>query len=138
MTQETPEVAPNTAEKPRGAPFVAGDDPRRNMNGRPLGAKNFTTDFENALKYLNQSRSEHDQLTMEKIVATGMVKMLKGDARFEGLYKDLLDRYYGKPVQSIDHTTAGQALTPSAEQQALANSAIDALLNGHQRDTTAQ
>ena len=27
--------------------------------------------------------------------------MLKGDARFEGLYKDLLDRVYGKPKQEI-------------------------------------
>ena len=30
--------------------------------------------------------------------------MLKGDARFEGLYKDLMDRVYGKPLQKQEVT----------------------------------
>lgn len=72
-----------------------------NPTGRPKGSKNFTTDFEEAIKGI-KDKDTGEQLTMGKIIKIGITKMLKGDAKFEGLYKDLLDRYYGKGVQPID------------------------------------
>lgn len=135
----TPDDVPpteNTAEKVRGTPFQPGDDPRRNLNGRPLGVTNFKTDFERAIRGMKDKQGV--DLTMDRIIETGLRQMLSGNSRFEGLYKDLLDRYYGKPMQSIDHTTAGQALTPTPEHQALANAAIDSLLNGNKGNTSAE
>lgn len=80
-----------------------------NPAGRPKGSRNFTTDFEEAIKGI-KDKETGEQLTMEKIVKIGITKMLKGDAKFEGLYKDLLDRYYGKPVQTTDITTQGEKI----------------------------
>lgn len=77
--------------------------PSINPNGRPKGAKNFYTDFKSALKTIKDSKTG-DVITEVDIIAIGVKKMLKGDARFEGLYKDLLDRVYGKPQQDIGIT----------------------------------
>lgn len=71
-----------------------------NPAGRPLGSKNFYTDFKEAIKNI-KDKDTGEELTEIKIIEIGMKKMLKGDARFEGLYKDLLDRVYGKPKQEI-------------------------------------
>lgn len=80
-----------------------------NPMGRPKGSRNFSTDFEEAIKGI-KDKDTGEQLTMEKIVKIGITKMLRGDARFEGLYKDLLDRMYGKPLQKQE--VSGEAGLP--------------------------
>ena len=39
-----------TAEKVRGIPFKEGDDPRRNIEGRPKGSISITTEIKNRLE----------------------------------------------------------------------------------------
>ena len=69
-----------------------------NPNGRPKGTRDFYTDFKEAIQRIKDKNSG-ESLTEQDIIKIGLEKMLKGDARFEGLYKDLLDRVYGKPMQ---------------------------------------
>ena len=82
-----------------------------NPNGRPKGSKDFYTDFKNAIKQI-KDKNTGEELTETHIIKIGLEKMLKGDARFEGLYKDLMDRVYGKPMQKqeTDITSNGETL----------------------------
>lgn len=102
MEKDT-EKAVNTAKKKRkipGVPFTK-NDPRINRNGRPLNTKNFYTDFKEAIRQI-KDKNTGEELTETHIIKIGLEKMLKGDARFEGLYKDLMDRVYGKPVNTVN------------------------------------
>lgn len=89
-------------------PFVKGD-PNINKNGRPKGSRDFYTDFKEAIQRIKDKNSG-EALTEQDIIKIGLEKMLKGDARFEGLYKDLLDRVYGKPMQKTDITSDGESM----------------------------
>lgn len=104
LNSKKPEILRD--EKGRLLPGQASINP----NGRPKGAKNFYTDFKSALKTIKDSKTG-DVITEVDIIAIGVKKMLKGDARFEGLYRDLLDRIYGKPQQDIGIT--GNDLLPT-------------------------
>lgn len=76
-----------------------------NPNGRPKGSRDFYTDFKEAIQRIKDKNSG-ESLTEQDIIKIGLEKMLKGDARFEGLYKDLMDRVYGKPLQKQELTGA--------------------------------
>jgi hypothetical protein len=103
----------NTAEKVQiGKPFQKGDDPRRNLGGRPLGVENFKTIFERALKRLADVNQKDPDELYEEIISNGLKSARSGDFKF---YKDLLDRIYGKPKESIDHTTGGEKLNQKME-----------------------
>lgn len=75
--------------------------PGNSAGGRTKGSKDFYTDFKNAIKQI-KDKNTGEELTETHIIKIGLEKMLKGDARFEGLYKDLLDRVYGKPVSTVN------------------------------------
>jgi hypothetical protein len=82
-------------------PFQKGYDPRRNLKGRPKGAKSFSTLFEKAVKEINKSLKlgkEPDAVQIE-IVKRGIAQALKGNYSF---YKDILDRLYGQAKQTIE------------------------------------
>lgn len=119
-----------TGEKKDDGRFVP-NDPRINRSGRPKGRRDFLTDFEEAIKGIKDKQTGK-QLTVEDIIHKGITNMMKGDAKFEPLYRDLLDRVYGKPTQSIDHTTGGEPFTDSHRD--LAKKAIDDLLNEDRTD----
>lgn len=91
-----------------------------NPNGRPKGTRDFYTDFKEAIQRIKDKNSG-EALTEQDIIKIGLEKMLKGDARFEGLYKDLLDRVYGKPMQKTDITTNGKDLPTPILGNALPN-----------------
>lgn len=82
-----------------------------NPAGKPKGTKDFYTDFKNAIKQI-KDKNTGEELTETHIIKIGLEKMLKGDVRFEGLYKDLMDRVYGKPMQKqeTDITSNGETL----------------------------
>ena len=93
----------NTAEKVRGVPFKEGFDPRRNLDGRPKGAKNFTTLFEKAVKEVAKKLElgeDPDSVEVE-IIKRGIKEALAGKYPF---YKDIFDRIYGQPTKTIDLT----------------------------------
>jgi hypothetical protein len=72
--------------------------------GRPPGKRDFMTDFEEAIRGI-KDKSTGEQLTMQKIIQTGLQKMMQGNGtKFEGLYMDLVDRVYGRPKQVTELT----------------------------------
>jgi hypothetical protein len=79
-----------------------------NPNGRPKGSKDFDTLFEEALKRIaDKNNTDPDKFDID-IVAKGLEMARKGDYRF---WKDLLDRRFGKPKESIDHTSDGKQIS---------------------------
>ena len=96
---ENTENAVKPATKVRGKPFVKGDDPRRNLDGKPLGTKNFETDFDEAVdeiaKENNMTRSE-----ARKVLLKVAFKQAK-DGNYS-FYKDIHDRIYGQAKAVID------------------------------------
>lgn len=108
--EDTPisENTENTVNKVQiGKPFEKGDDPRRNLNGRPLGAKNFNTLFEEALKKISEINGKTpDEFDIE-IIAKGIEKARTGEYKF---YRDLMDRRFGRPLQPMDMTTGGDKI----------------------------
>jgi len=125
----TQEVSPNeekTAEKQHrvpGRPFPKGTS--GNLNGRPLGAENFKTKFYRALDKLAQKEGKTVTELEEELFQIGYLRARKDYA----FYRDLQDRVYGKPMQHIDHTTKGKEMIMSPEHKALADKAIDDILN---------
>jgi hypothetical protein len=85
-------------------PFKPGPDARRNMNGRPK-----LPDIREALAKI--LAEEKDGVTaLEATLAALRAKATKGDIRAA---EALLDRAFGKPRQSIDHTSDGKPLPSS-------------------------
>jgi hypothetical protein len=78
-----------------------------NPNGRPKGAKNFKTIFFKALKKLAETNDKKAEELFIEIISKGISNARNGDYKF---YKDILDRVYGKPQESIDHTTGGEKM----------------------------
>ena len=82
-------------------PFKKGEDPRRNIKGRPKGSKNFKTLFEIALKEIGASKKlgkDPDKVWVE-IFKKSIKRILKGNYPF---YKDTLDRYFGKATEKAE------------------------------------
>lgn len=79
--------------------FQEGDDPRRNLNGRPKGTKNFSTQFKEAVKVLAEDEGKEVDDMMLDIFKTAYNQAKKGNFNY---FRDLMDRVYGKPVQKID------------------------------------
>lgn len=101
-----------TAKNLRGVPFQKGDDPRRNMEGRPKGSLSFAT----ALKL--EAEKQAGIITLEdgttkkvsalELITRKLVELGKnGDMQ---AIKEIADRMDGKAKQSLDHTTDGEKI----------------------------
>ncbi len=92
-------------KKRRGAPpeYLFKPGQSGNPAGRPKGAKNFTTLFEKAVKEVAKKLElgEDPDAVEIQIIQRGIKEALAGKYPF---YKDILDRYYGKPKESIEHS----------------------------------
>lgn len=98
-------------------PFEQGQDQRRNLEGRPLGAKNRSTIARKILEMrsiLPKDRMEAlkvkfpeiaDSMTVEEIMTIVMAEgAISGDDK---AYKAVMDSAYGAPKQDIDATVTG-------------------------------
>ena len=102
------ENADNTVSKQRtiGIPFTK-DDPRINREGRPLGSRNFSTDFDEVVEEIAKANN---------ITASEARKILLRAAYSEAknknfpYYKDIMDRYYGKAQDNLDVTSGGKPI----------------------------
>ena len=99
---QTYDSADKTVEKVRGKPFISGDDPRRNLEGRPKGTKNFTTYWEEAIKKIAIEKNLEENEVEVDLVMTAYRLAKRGNYSF---FKEIMDRKYGKPLQTIDKTT---------------------------------
>ncbi len=105
-------IKPNLGKRPAtGKPFVKGDP--RIKSGRIKGSTNFKTDFYKAIKQIKNSETGKSVQVQDMIrlaLEQMFKRMLKGDPRFDKIYLDTMDRYYGKTTTNIDHTTGGEKL----------------------------
>lgn len=115
--QVKPQIAQSGADlvpkkrKATGKPFVKGDP--RIKPGREPGSTNFKTDFLRAIESLKNADT-NQSIEITDLIRLALEKMVKaiqlGDHRFDKVYIDLLNRYYGTPTQNIDHTTKGEKM----------------------------
>lgn len=96
-----------TAEKVRGRPFKKGDDPRRNLEGRPPETLNFKTKWlifiDKVAKQNNITPDEVDQ----QMLAVAYKQMQSGDYRY---WKDIQDRVYGTATNNVDILSGGKPI----------------------------
>jgi len=86
--------------------------PGNTLGGRPKGVKNAATIINKWLeaktKSLNPITQTEEELTQEDIIVLKqLAKARNGDTR---AFDTLMDRVFGKAIQSIDHTTAGDKI----------------------------
>jgi len=84
--------------KLRKVGFQKGDL-RINRTGRPVGSKNFSSLFDVALKKLVQQKKLSMKDPETQMVLTAVLKALEGNYSY---FRDLMDRKYGKPKESIE------------------------------------
>jgi hypothetical protein len=87
-----------------------------NPAGRPKGAKNYKTLFREAYTAIAKDLrlgKDPDDLLVE-ILKRGIKEALKGNYPF---YKDIMDRLYGKPKQTIETEEEKKLLILSDEKE---------------------
>jgi len=85
-----------TAKEVRGVPFAKGDDPRRNTEGRPKGARGFTTKVKEALEKI----AEGKDYTYEEAFIKAILKKAIVD-QDTGMMKTIWEQLDGKPLQRM-------------------------------------
>lgn len=100
---------PSKPEKTATYLFQKGSDPRRNLEGRPKGVKNFDTIFREAIARLAKlddptlKRVVSGKISVEGIdvalVRRGLIEALKGNVSF---WNSIYDRRVGKSTENID------------------------------------
>lgn len=96
MTEENTEEVP---KKCVGVPFKKGDDPRRNTDGRPKGTRDWSTDFEEAIKKISKRTGVSTSEIRTDLLVKGITEARKGNHNF---WKEIVERNYGKSAQPIE------------------------------------
>jgi len=92
-------------------PFKKGDDSRRNINGRPKGAKSLITKLREALDRIHEgTQTRYDELLVKSIVNDA----IKEDGQSRRLVLQYLE---GMPKESHDITTLGEGLNTYSNEQ---------------------
>lgn len=85
-------------------PFKEGDDPRRNLEGRPKGSVGLTTKLRKALDRIHEGTgNKYDELLVESI----MKDAIKGNDNMRRLIFNYME---GMPLQKTDHTSGGKPI----------------------------
>jgi len=91
------EKAAKTAKEVRGIPFKEGDDPRRNLNGRPAGVRNFTTKVREAMEKIADGKEyTYEEAFVKSILHKAIIEKDPTIMRliwnyFDGMPKGTLD-----------------------------------------------
>jgi hypothetical protein len=83
-----------------------------NPDGKPVGTKNWDTYFIQGLKYLADLNGKEPEEFDIELISKYLERGRKGDVR---VLMNLFDRRFGKPKESIDHTTGGEKLNQKME-----------------------
>lgn len=81
--------------------FQKGEDPRRNLNGRPTGTRNFETDFDEAVEEIAKENGMTRSEARKLLLKVAFKNAKEGNYSF---YKDIHDRIYGQASQKIDNS----------------------------------
>ena len=101
------ETAEITAKEVRGVPFTKGDDPRRNLEGRPIGSKDFSTDFDEAVEEIAKEEGITKSQARKELLKVAYKSAKSGNYNF---YKDIHDRMYGTATNKTDITSQGEKI----------------------------
>ncbi len=103
-------------------PFVKGD-PNINREGRPVGARSFTTKVKEALEKIADGKDyTYEEAFIKSILKKAIVD---SDASTQRLIWNYLD---GMPQQKTDITSDGKAIfQPSKEDQVIVDQALKSL-----------
>jgi len=85
--------------------FLAGVS--GNPEGKKKGTTSFATDYKRFIKKMAKAQNISEEDLNINLLKVAYKKAANGDYSF---YRDIHDRVYGKPQQSIDHTTGGEQL----------------------------
>ena len=112
--------AETTVPKQRGRPFPKGVS--GNPAGRPLGSKNFSTDFDEVVEEIAKVNSISQSDARKILLKKAYFEAKEGNFNF---YKDIIDRYYGKAIERHELTGLdGQPLF-SPQEKELAEKALE-------------
>ena len=110
------EKAVKTAKKVRGVPFVKGD-PRINLEGRPLGSRDFSTDFDEVVDDIAKENKIPKSEVRKVLLKVAYKQAKDGSYPF---WKDIHDRVYGSATQKTDITTKGESVNLENREKILA------------------
>lgn len=84
-------------------PFKKGQS--GNPKGRPLGQKNYSTLYKEALIKIAKSQGKTPEDIEADLVESGILRGIKGNFKF---YEDVMNRVHGKPVNNVDMNIKGK------------------------------
>jgi ribosome biogenesis GTPase A len=116
MEKDT-EINENT-EKTAGYLFQKGYDPRRNLKGRPIGTRNFETDFDEAVEEIAKENGMTKSEARKLLLKVAFKQAKDGNFNF---YKDIHDRIYGKAPEEIKITPDEESEKNAKELERLSN-----------------
>jgi hypothetical protein len=82
--------------------------------GRPKGSLSFATKWRKFVAKVAESEGKTPEEIDEELYSVAMRKAKDGDYQF---YRDIHDRVYGKPQQSVDVTTKGESMGQPSDEQ---------------------
>jgi hypothetical protein len=97
--------------------FQKGFDPRRNTEGRPVGSRDFATDFDEVVEEIAAEDGITKSQARKHLLKVAYKNAKEGNYSF---YKDIHDRIYGQPKSHTDITTQGEKITTPLTDQAVA------------------
>lgn len=78
-----------------------------NPEGKKQGTVGFATKWRKFIDKVAKDNNIDFDATEQELMKVAYSKAKEGDYQF---YRDIFDRVYGKPQQSIDHTTEGKEM----------------------------
>jgi hypothetical protein len=105
-----PEISGNKLDNGQ---FKKGDDPRRNLEGRPVGSRDFATDFDEVVEEIAKENGITKSAARKHLLKVAYKNAKDGNYSF---YKDIHDRIYGQPTSKSDVNLKGDLSIQIAEK----------------------
>ncbi len=120
-TPENPTImGEQRAERDKNGRFVKG---HKILGGRPQGSKDFKTLMDEAVESIAKANNLPEGEVWQVLIKRGYSEAKDGNYLF---YKDILDRYFGKPIEPIKHS-GFIGFKPEPEEQENINKALNDL-----------